>query len=181
MAASATAYLGIGHVDIVPEPSDKSKKVESIMASPPPAIADPNSPEYVEGTRCFRSYYTGLGITRFCKRDVQVGNSVIPGEHAIIRFTPIGNADVGELVTNEPEVIAKVEAHPLFKNGMILDAVGAHVEGKRARAAMMAAQIQSDPVLRAALAEAIGSDTVDTWLGAAAPATAEKKPKKPRN
>lgn len=166
MAAAAEAYRGLKGVDFTPEPPDKTKRVESIMASPPPPSADPTSPDYVEGTRCFRSYFASLGITKFCTRDVQVGNSVIPGDHEIIRFHPVGNADVGEYVTSDAAEIAKIEAHPLYMAGQIKDAVDAHAAGRRDRARVMAAQIEADPALKAELATMIGADTVETFMGA---------------
>ncbi len=177
LAAQAVRGVGGARVEFVPEPPDRVKHTKSFMASPPPAAADPKSPEYAKGTRCFRSEHPALGIVRFCKPDVQVGTSVIPGDHEIIRFTPVGFADAGELITAEPDVIAKVEAHHLYKTGAVVDAVVAHGAAQQERAANLVAQIRSDPALRAALTEALSADTVETFMGE----VETKKPGKKRH
>ena len=163
---AAEAYRGVGggRPEITTEIPDKFKKVESVMRSAPPPKADPRSPQFKEGTRCFRSRHPALSFPLFVTRDVQVGNQVIPGTHRIIRFNAVGNGDIGELVTDEAEVIARIEGHEWYANGTIVDAVGFYAKAKSERAAEIAAQVRADPMLREALSAEFGSELTDSFL-----------------
>lgn len=177
----AEAYRGPGgsRVDFQFEPPDKFKQAEAMLRSTPPATADPRSPEY-RGMRCFRSLHAGMSLPLYVRADVQVGNTVVKGGHKIIRFNAVGKNDIGELVTDDKAVIERIEGHPWFASGVIVDAVSIHKAAKATRAIEIKRQIESDPMLREALVEQFGGETVENFLGAVE-AVPTKKTKKTRN
>lgn len=157
---------------------ERERKAESVMRSAPHPYADPKSPHYRPGTRCFRSRNPGLGIMLKATRDRQVGDSIIPGEHENIRFSPMTvTGDCGELVTDRTDVIERIVNHRYFKIGVVVDAVDAYRDDRVQRAAAFKQQLAADPLLAEEFA-ALGDSAVETFADVAeAP---EQKPARRR-
>ena len=176
----ATVVRGVGGVGAAgrnPAPKGEAE-AENVMRSAPHPKADPKSSMYVEGTRCFRTRNPGLGLLLYVKRPRQIGDTVLPGEHENIRFQPMTAAgDCGELVTNRPDVIARILEHRWYADGTIVDAVEAFAEARLNRAKEIVSAIKADPLLKADFESLLGASTVGNFLDAVE--KTDVKPAKP--